>query len=89
MLQKIPSPLSGAICNEKRGWLPAGFMENCRDILSAIAQGNMQKICNEKNISLEEFKAAEDDTKSETPQPEVFDSDETESDVGDENDLDE
>lgn len=57
MLHKIPSPISGAMCNEKRGWLPAGFMEQCRDILTLIAQENMQKLCNEKNISLEQFKA--------------------------------
>lgn len=65
MLLKIPSPHSGAVCNEKRGWLPAGFLENVRDILTRIAQTNMMKLCKEKNISLEEFKASED-SKSET-----------------------
>jgi general transcription factor 3C polypeptide 5 (transcription factor C subunit 1) len=66
MLQKIPSALSGAICNEKRGWLPVGFLEQCRDILTIIAQENMRKLCLEKNISVEEFKAEEEDNKSET-----------------------
>lgn len=56
MLHKIPSPMSGGICNEKRGWMPVGFLENCRDILTEIAQANMLKLCNEKNISLEELK---------------------------------
>lgn len=78
MLQKIPSPLSGALCNEKRGWLPVCFMEQCRDILTVIAQGNMLKLCNEKNISLEEYK--EDDVKSETP---VGDDEEADSDGSD------
>lgn len=60
MLLKIPTVISGALCNEKRGWLPMGFMEQCRDILTVIAQANMLKLCNEKNISVEEFKKAEE-----------------------------
>lgn len=70
MIQKIPTPLSGALCNEKRGWLPGGFIEECRDILSDIAQANMLKLCNEKNISLEEYNR---------PALDGFDSDEPES----------
>lgn len=66
MLHKVPSTMSGALCNEKRGWLPIGFMEQCRDILTSIAQANMLKHCNDKNISLEEYKAGED-IKSEAP----------------------
>ena len=66
MLLKIPSTLAGAICNEKRGWLPMGFLEQCRDILTVIAQENMKKLCLEKNISVEEFKAEQEDSKSET-----------------------
>lgn len=34
MLDKIPTPLSGAICNEKTGWLPPNFDDNCREILT-------------------------------------------------------
>lgn len=57
MLHKIPSPiLSESVCHEKRGWLPDGFLEQCRDILTEIAQSNMQKLCNEKYISLNELK---------------------------------
>lgn len=33
MLDKIPTPLSGAVCNEKSGWLPANFEEQCRTIM--------------------------------------------------------
>ncbi|CRK93447.1 CLUMA_CG006983, isoform A [Clunio marinus] len=65
MLNEVPLPPPGALCNDKRGWLPIGFMEQCRDILNVIAQANMLKHCNEKNISLEEYKATE--AKSETP----------------------
>lgn len=76
MLNKIPSVLSGALCNEKRGWLPVGFLEQCRDILTVIAQANMLKLCNEKNISFEEYK----DEKSETP---IGDDEEPDSDESD------
>lgn len=76
MLLKIPSVISGALCNEKRGWLPEGFVEQCRDILTVIAQGNMLKLCNEKNISLEEFKEAEE-TKSEAVIEDESDTEET------------
>lgn len=34
MLDKIPTPLSGATCNEKTGWLPPNFDDNCREILT-------------------------------------------------------
>lgn len=51
MLHKIPSPLSGVSCNEKRGWLPEGFMEQCRDILSGIASANMQKLSHDAEVS--------------------------------------
>lgn len=36
MLDKIPTPLSGAICNEKTGWLPPNFDDNCREILTEM-----------------------------------------------------
>lgn len=89
MLQKIPSALSGAICNEKRGWLPAGFLEQCRDILTVIAQENMKKLCLEKNISVEEFKAEDEDSKSEmlgadSDAEDTFDTDDVEMEVDDE-----
>lgn len=34
MLDKIPTPMSGAICSEKMGWLPPNFDDNCREILT-------------------------------------------------------
>ncbi|XP_037941764.1 general transcription factor 3C polypeptide 5 [Teleopsis dalmanni] len=34
MLVKIPSPQTGAICNEKTGWLPQGFDNQVRHIIS-------------------------------------------------------
>ncbi|XP_067620355.1 general transcription factor 3C polypeptide 5 [Eurosta solidaginis] len=34
MIEKIPSPRTGAICNEKTGWLPAGFDMQVRQIMN-------------------------------------------------------
>lgn len=88
MLHKIPSTFSGASCNEKRGWLPAGFMEQCRDILTSIAHANMLKHCNDKNISIEEFKSAEDKSDIPAGDEEAGDSDESTEDIQ-EQELDE
>ena len=82
MLRKIPSPLCGGFCNEKRGWLPIGIMEQCRDILTSIVQVNMLKHCKDKNISIEDFKTIED-IKSE---PQVGDEEEVDSDDSGEED---
>lgn len=38
MLDKIPTPLSGAVCSEKSGWLPATFDEQCRTIMVDIVK---------------------------------------------------
>ncbi|XP_055639320.1 general transcription factor 3C polypeptide 5 isoform X2 [Toxorhynchites rutilus septentrionalis] len=43
MLEKIPTPMTGAICNEKTGWLPPRFDEQCRDILTEIVLNNFRK----------------------------------------------
>lgn len=80
MLSNIPPPLSVGMCNEKCGWLPAGFLEQCRDILTEIANANMMKLCREKNISMEDFKASDDGS---TIGPEDIDQDELSSDEDD------
>lgn len=43
MLDKIPTPLSGAICNEKTGWLPPNFDDNCREILNEAVSNLIRK----------------------------------------------
>lgn len=43
MLDKIPTPASGATCMEKSGWLPLGFDDLCRDIMSVILKDHMSK----------------------------------------------
>ncbi|XP_021695339.1 LOW QUALITY PROTEIN: general transcription factor 3C polypeptide 5, partial [Aedes aegypti] len=41
--EKIPTPLMGAACNEKTGWLPPRFDEQCRDILTEIVLTNFKE----------------------------------------------
>ncbi len=55
MLYKIPTPLSGATCNEKRGWLPTGFIDECRNIMSDIAQKNLKNEFSKKHETFEEI----------------------------------
>lgn len=54
MLENVPGPLTGIVCNEKRGWLPPQFIEDIRVMLTNIAQANMMKLCKEKNMTFEE-----------------------------------
>ncbi|XP_062548215.1 general transcription factor 3C polypeptide 5 [Armigeres subalbatus] len=42
MLEKIPTPMTGVVCNEKTGWLPPRFDEQCRDILTEIVLTNFK-----------------------------------------------
>ncbi|XP_065080428.1 general transcription factor 3C polypeptide 5 [Ochlerotatus camptorhynchus] len=42
MLEKIPTPKTGVVCNEKTGWLPPRFDEQCRDILTEIVLKNFK-----------------------------------------------
>ncbi|KAH8412803.1 hypothetical protein KR009_005827 [Drosophila setifemur] len=35
MLEKIPTPLTGAVCNERTGWLPPGFDAQVRQVVCA------------------------------------------------------
>jgi general transcription factor 3C polypeptide 5 (transcription factor C subunit 1) len=61
MLQKVPTMLMGASCNEKRGWLPNGFIEDIRNILTDIAQANMLKLCKEQNMTVEDYNDSQTD----------------------------
>lgn len=56
MLQNLPGPLTGVVCNEKRGWMPPQFIEEIREILTKIAQANLMKLYKEKNLTLEDGK---------------------------------
>lgn len=86
MLEKLPSPLAGAVCNEKYGWLPSGFMDECRNILTEIAKTNMLKQCREKGISMEELK---NDVTSDVDDDSSNDNSDNDSDNDDQMDVDE
>ncbi|KAL5281142.1 GTF3C5 family protein [Megaselia abdita] len=41
MLQKVPTPLTGAVCTEKYGWLPQGFDNQVRQIVASYIKVTM------------------------------------------------
>ncbi|XP_070156549.1 general transcription factor 3C polypeptide 5 [Polyergus mexicanus] len=46
MLAKLPDPLPGIKCHEKRGWLPTGFDVQCREILNKQVRAVLRKRMN-------------------------------------------
>ncbi|EZA46895.1 hypothetical protein DMN91_005378 [Ooceraea biroi] len=46
MLAKLPDPLPGIKCHEKRGWLPTGFDVQCREIINRQVRAVLRKRMN-------------------------------------------
>ncbi|XP_034175976.1 general transcription factor IIIC subunit l(2)37Cd [Osmia lignaria lignaria] len=46
MLAKLPDPVPGARCHEKRGWLPGGFDVQCREIINKQVRAVLRKQMN-------------------------------------------
>ncbi|XP_018369535.1 PREDICTED: general transcription factor 3C polypeptide 5 isoform X2 [Trachymyrmex cornetzi] len=46
MLAKLPDPLPGVRCHEKRGWLPTDFDVQCREILNKQVRAVLRKRMN-------------------------------------------
>lgn len=46
MLAKLPDPLPGIKCHEKRGWLPTDFDVQCREILNKHVRAVLRKRMN-------------------------------------------
>ncbi|OAD55297.1 General transcription factor 3C polypeptide 5 [Eufriesea mexicana] len=46
MLAKLPDPLPGTRCHEKRGWLPSGFDVQCREIINKQVRAVLRKQMN-------------------------------------------
>ncbi|XP_076160281.1 general transcription factor IIIC subunit l(2)37Cd isoform X2 [Ptiloglossa arizonensis] len=46
MLAKLPDPLPGTKCHEKRGWLPSGFDVQCREIINKQVRTVLRKQMN-------------------------------------------
>lgn len=75
MLDKLPTPISGAVCDEKTGWLSPGFDEICRNI---ITEGIRETRKNNTKADDEE-----DDDELNDEDDEIFDDD-----ISDEDTLD-
>ncbi|KAK2577020.1 hypothetical protein KPH14_011980 [Odynerus spinipes] len=46
MLAKLPDPMPGVRCHEKRGWLPGGFDVQCREIINKQVRAVLRKKLN-------------------------------------------
>lgn len=46
MLAKLPKHLPGVKCDEKRGWLPIGFSDQCREIINRQVRAVLRKQMN-------------------------------------------
>nr|XP_019554547.2 general transcription factor 3C polypeptide 5 [Aedes albopictus] len=83
MLEKIPTPtMGGAACDEKTGWLPPRFDEQCRDILTDIVLTNFKEKKKGGEDPMASTSASEFETGDET-EATTFDEDEdTDFEVG-------
>jgi len=46
MLAKLPDPMPGTKCHEKRGWLPTDFDVQCREIINKQVRAVLRKRMN-------------------------------------------
>jgi len=53
MLEKIPTPLTGAVCNERTGWLPPGFDAQVRQIVCASISELLRNHYRKENLTAE------------------------------------
>lgn len=53
MLEKIPTPLTGAVCNERNGWLPPSFDSQVRQIVSATIKDLLRNHYRKEHITAE------------------------------------
>lgn len=80
MLDKIPSPLSGATCNEKTGWLPPNFDDMAREILSETIMKQMSTEGNEEEAMATDGDEAENAGAEEFENDDDLDNDDIEDD---------
>lgn len=55
MLAKLPDPLPGIRCHEKRGWLPTGFDVQCREIINRQVRAVLRKRMNIPEDRMQHF----------------------------------
>lgn len=65
----------GAKCDEKRGWLPQGFQEQCREIMGEIVKSNFMKVYQRELVDFESTVADDDldDGEEDLEDDEIFD----------------
>ncbi|XP_055376569.1 general transcription factor 3C polypeptide 5 [Condylostylus longicornis] len=65
MLKRVPSPASGAICNEKTGWLPSNFNDDCRQIISDQIMEHIKSMKQKAQIIIEDLNESRDVSENE------------------------
>ncbi|XP_034472780.1 general transcription factor 3C polypeptide 5 [Drosophila innubila] len=53
MLEKIPTPLTGAVCNERTGWLPPSFDSQVRQIVCATISELLRNHYRKEHVTAE------------------------------------
>uniref|UniRef100_A0A2M4BMD3 Putative rna polymerase iii transcription factor tfiiic subunit n=1 Tax=Anopheles marajoara TaxID=58244 RepID=A0A2M4BMD3_9DIPT len=61
MLNKVPSPMSGTVCDERNGWLPNRFDDQCRNILMEVVLNNIRKLRKSNPEEYEEMESGSEE----------------------------
>uniref|UniRef100_A0A182VUL0 Band 7 domain-containing protein n=1 Tax=Anopheles minimus TaxID=112268 RepID=A0A182VUL0_9DIPT len=80
MLKKVPSPKNGTVCDERNGWLPYRFDDQCRNIMMEIVLNNIRRLSEENPEVCSAMESVEDDEDEEGDEGEMsgFEEDEEE-----------
>ncbi|KAH8297994.1 hypothetical protein KR018_004247 [Drosophila ironensis] len=98
MLEKIPTPLTGAVCNERTGWLPLGFDAQVRQFVCGTFSELLRNHYRKEQITAEvepvpqaedgeELEADDEETQEEDMELDDTQADLTQSDQLAENDI--
>lgn len=59
LLDNIPPPIPGAVCDERNGWLPAGFNDHIREIISNVIREIFRTKFHKTDIESSDVKISE------------------------------
>ncbi|EDV98737.1 general transcription factor 3C polypeptide 5 [Drosophila grimshawi] len=76
MLEKIPTPLTGAVCNERTGWLPPSFDAQVRQIVCATISDLLRNHYRKEHLTAEVEAVPQADGEPEPEDEEYFVDDE-------------
>ncbi|XP_035909078.1 general transcription factor 3C polypeptide 5 [Anopheles stephensi] len=71
MLKKVPSPKSGTVCDERNGWLPYRFDDQCRNIMMEIVLNNIRRLSEEHPESYGAMESVEEEDDDEGDEGEL------------------